>query len=158
MTDQGDIAVTESSATSVRRSITVDVDREHAFTVFTEGIGGWWNPDYHIGSAEFAEAVVEPKEGGRWFERGVDGSECDWGHVIAYEPPNRLVLAWQINENWQFDPELVTELEVVFVSEGPHRTRVELEHRNLDRLGSVAEAMRGGWPGLLERYVEATAR
>ena len=158
MSERRDTAVTESSATSVRHTITVDVDREHAFNVYTQGIDGWWNRDHTIGAVEMAEAVMEPREGGRWFERGVDGSECDWGHVIAFEPPSRLVLAWQINENWQFDPDLVTEVEINFIAEGPERTRVEVEHRNLDRLGAAAEQLRGGYPSLLERYAQAAAK
>jgi uncharacterized protein YndB with AHSA1/START domain len=156
--------VTQGTETSVRRSITVKVDRERAFAVFTDGFDGWWNRSHHIGAAELDAAIIEPREGGRWYERGVDGSECDWGHVIAWEPPQRLVLAWQISADWQYDPSLVTEVEVTFTQEGPSRTRVDLEHRNLDRFGAAAAQMKGvfeskgGWTGLLALYAgRATA-
>jgi uncharacterized protein YndB with AHSA1/START domain len=100
--------------------------------------------------------------GGRWFERGEDGSECDWGKVLAWEPPDRIVLAWQIDAQWRFDVNLVTEVEVRFIPEG-QTTRVELEHRNIERLGAQADEARaaldssGGWSGLLERYAASVA-
>ena len=153
MIDQADIA-------AVHKSITVDAPRERAFDVFTSGFDRWWFRQHHIGAAEMAEAVLECREGGRWFERGVDGSECEWGRVLAFEPPERLVLAWQINSEWQYDPALVTEVEVRFVAESPDRTRVELEHRHLDRMGDAAASVRaaldseGGWTGLLEVYAK----
>jgi uncharacterized protein YndB with AHSA1/START domain len=151
----------QASETTVRRTITVEATQERAFAVFTEGQGGWWPPQHKIGPSDFETAVVEPREGGRWFERDVDGSECDWGRVLAWEPPHRLVLAWQISAAWQFDPELVTEVEVRFVAEGPSRTRVELEHRGLERYGDAADAVRGafeapdGWDLSLGRFAEA---
>jgi uncharacterized protein YndB with AHSA1/START domain len=102
----------EGSERSVRRAVTVDVDRERAFSVFTEGLDTWWMRSHHIGAAEIEVAILEPRQGGRWYERGVDGTQCDWGHVIEWEPPGRIVLAWQINGRWQYDPSLVTEVEV----------------------------------------------
>jgi uncharacterized protein YndB with AHSA1/START domain len=102
-------------------------------------------------------AIIEPQVGGRWFERGEDGSECEWGHVLAWEPPARLVLAWQIDSQWRFDPTLLTEVEVRFIPDGDG-TRVELEHRNIEHFGNQAEAARValdspmGWSGLLESY------
>ena len=107
--------------------------------------------------------MIEGREGGRWYERDVDGSECDWGKVLVWEPPSRLVLAWQISGEWAYDAELLTEVEVTFVPDGPNRTRVELQHRGLDAYGDRAAEMRdqfdspGGWPGLLEAFAAATS-
>jgi uncharacterized protein YndB with AHSA1/START domain len=104
--------------------------------------------------------VVEPRAGGRWFERAADGTECDWGGVIAYEPPARLVLAWQLDADFRYDPELVTEVELRFTAEGDG-TRVDLEHRDLERYGERREAVRqaiggdGGWTALLAAYAAA---
>ncbi|HEX6310866.1 MAG TPA: SRPBCC family protein [Acidimicrobiia bacterium] len=151
----------DTSAT-IRKTITVDAPRERAFEVFTAGHGKWWPAQYHIGTSEFETAVIEPGEGGRWYERGADGTECNWGRVLVWDPPDRLVLAWQISAAWQFDAELVTEVEVRFVAESPQRTRVELEHRHLDRYREQADAMRStfdapqGWSGILEQYAAAT--
>ncbi|MFF4958808.1 SRPBCC family protein [Streptomyces sp. NPDC001222] len=148
---------------SVRRSVTVQAPIEKAFAVFTQGFDGWWPRNHKIGENDLKQAVLEGKEGGRWYEIDADGSECDWGRVLAWEPPTRLVLAWQIDATWKFDPELVTEVEIRFVSEGPGRTRVELEHRDLDRFGEAQEQARaafdspGGWAGLLEAFAEAAA-
>lgn len=146
--------------TAVRQAITVAVPQAKAFSVFTADINRWWPREHHIGHAELAEAVLEPREGGRWYERGVDGSECEWGKVIAWDPPSRVVLAWQISGEWAYDADLRTEVEVSFVSEGPDRTRVELEHRGLDAYGDQMEEMRrafdspGGWAGSLDRFAQ----
>ena len=143
----------------VRKSVLVEASPEHAFDVFTAGFSTWWPLDtHHIGEADCVEAVIEPRAGGRWYERGEDGSECDWGHVLAWEPPRRLVLAWQLDAQWDFNPALVTEVEVRFDAEPGGGTKVTLEHRCLERYGAGAEAARsglaseGGWSGLLERY------
>jgi uncharacterized protein YndB with AHSA1/START domain len=109
-------------------------------------------------------AVIEPHEGGRWFERGADGSECQWGRVLVWQPPTRLVLAWQIDAQWQFDPELVTELDIRFVPDGDGMTRVELEHRHIERFGDKAAALResldspDGWSGLLAAFADRVAK
>jgi uncharacterized protein YndB with AHSA1/START domain len=147
--------------TAVRKSVTVDVPVDKAFRVFTDGMDGWWNRDHHIGSADIDHVVLEPRAGGRWYEVGVDGSECSWGRVLEWDPPGRLVLAWQISSNWQFDPDLLTTVEVRFVAVSPERTRVDLEHRDLDRFGDAEKEMRaafdsgGGWKGLLDRFAAA---
>jgi uncharacterized protein YndB with AHSA1/START domain len=147
--------------TAVRKTVTVDVPVEKAFRVFTDRIGDWWIREHHIGSADLESVVMEPRAGGRWYEIGVDGSECDWGRVLDWDPPGRLVLAWQLSSEWAYDPELSTTVEVRFIAESPQRTRVELEHRDLDRYGEKAESMRvafdsdGGWQGLLSRYAES---
>jgi len=143
---------------------TVGVPIEKAFRVFTNSFNTWWPREFHIGQAEMAEAILEPREGGRWYERGVDGSECDWGRVVAWEPPHRLLITWQINGEWQYDPDPVhaSEIEVRFIAEGPEQTRVELEHRLLDRLVG-GQALRdgigegGGWSSNLERFAKAAS-
>ena len=153
---------TQAGTASVRTSIVVEAPIERAFSVFTEDIGSWWDPDHHILDAELAEMVFEPREGGHVYDRGVDGSECRWSRVLAYEPPNRVVISWDINTQWQLetDPERTSDVEVRFVAEGVDRTRVELEHRNLDRHGDGWEQMRDavgspeGWPDGLKAFAE----
>ncbi len=135
---------TETVRTSVSTSITVEAPIERAFSAFTEGIGTWWPEDHHILEGELAEMVFEPRVGGHVYDRAIDGSECRWARVLAYEPPTRVVFSWDINTSWQIeaDPEKTSEVEVRFASKGPNRTRVELEHRNLDRHGEGWERMR----------------
>jgi uncharacterized protein YndB with AHSA1/START domain len=143
---------------------TVALSVDQAFRVFTEDFTAWWPHQYHIGQAEVAEIVLEPREGGRWYERGVDGSECDWGRVLVWGPPHRVVFTWQITGAWRFDsdPAHASEIEVRFVEEGPEESRVEVEHRHFERLDggqAVHDAIRGGggWALLLEGYAKATA-
>jgi uncharacterized protein YndB with AHSA1/START domain len=146
---------------SVRKSVTVDVPIDKAFRAFTERFDSWWPRSHKIGAAEMKEAVLECRPGGRWYEIGEDGGECEWGRVLEWDPPHRLVLAWQIDGAFHFDPELLTEVEICFVAEGPSRTRVDLEHRNLDRFGDSEEQLRvvfnspNGWSGLLELFEKA---
>src|SRR2546428_2679686 len=148
--------------TSVRTSIVVEAPIERAFTVFTEDIGSWWPPDHHILEAKLAEMVFEPREGGHVYDRGVDGSECRWARVLAYERPNRVVISWDISAQWQIEMNLekTNEVELRFVSEAPDRTRVELEHRNLERHGEGWEKMRDavgspdGWAGGLRAFAK----
>ncbi|MFI6360703.1 SRPBCC family protein [Streptomyces sp. NPDC050743] len=148
---------------SVRKSVTVHAPIEKAFTVFTQGLDSWWPRGHKIGQGQLKEAVLEGREGGRWYEIDADGSECEWGRVLTWKPPTLLVLAWQIDAAWRFDPQLITEVEIRFVPEGPHRTRVELEHRDLDRFGEAQGEVRaafdspGGWPGLLDAFAQAAA-
>jgi uncharacterized protein YndB with AHSA1/START domain len=134
----------QTADTAVRTSVTVQAPIERAFTVFTDGIGTWWNPDHHILEAKLAEMVFEPFVGGHIIDRGVDGSECRWSRVLAYEPPDRVVFSWDINLRWEIetDPEKTSEIEVRFTADGPDRTLVELEHRNLERHGDGWEKMR----------------
>lgn len=147
-------------ATSIRSEMVVEAPIERAFTVFTEGIGTWFPKEYNLLSVEIAERVFEPKVGGRIYDRGTDGSECQWGRVLAYEPPSRVVFSWDISSQWQIETDRAktSEVEVRFVSEDERRTRVELEHRNLDRHGEGWEGLResvgseGGWPGALQLF------
>src|SRR5215469_8239396 len=130
-------------ANSVRKVVSVQAPQPVAWRVFTEKMGiGWPLAVYKIGKANAVDALIEPRVGGRWYERGDDGSTCDWGSVLSWEPPSRLVLSWDINAGWQYDPELKTEIEVHFIADGKDATRVELEHRKLDRYGARRDEMR----------------
>ena len=152
---------------SVRKALRVHAPPAVAWRVFTEKIGTWWPLAlYKIGKVNAVDAVIEPRVGGRWYERGEDGSTCDWGSVLVWEPPSRLVLSWDITADWQYDPALKTEVEVRFVAEGKG-TRVELEHRRLDRFGARRDEMRrifeteGDWGRLLAlfaRVAEGSAK
>jgi uncharacterized protein YndB with AHSA1/START domain len=152
----------QEATTSVRESIVVQAPVEAAFSAFTEDIGSWWPPDHHVLQAPLAEMVFEPREGGHVYDRGTDGSECRWARVLAYEPPERVVISWDIALNWEIetDPDRTSEVEVRFTPEGPDRTRVELEHRKLERHGEGWEKMRdavgspGGWPKGLQAFAE----
>jgi uncharacterized protein YndB with AHSA1/START domain len=144
----------------VRKQIMVETSRERAFKVFTDGMDRWWPRSHHIGASPLKRLVLEPHAGGRWYSECEDGSECEVGKVLAWEPPGRVVLAWQITAAWKFDAELITEVEVTFTPEGPKKTRVDLEHRNLERLGTEGGHHReqldapGGWSGLLELFAK----
>ena len=146
---------------SVRSEIVVDAPAQRAFRVFTEKMETWWPASHHVGKTEFKSIVLDRRANGRWAEVGADGSQCDWGHVLVWDPPKRLVLAWQLTADWQFDPNFVTEVEINFVPAGDGRTRVALEHRNLERFGAKEEAVRnsvgsdGGWPFIMRRFAEA---
>jgi uncharacterized protein YndB with AHSA1/START domain len=147
----------------VQKTIVVATSAERAFQVFTEQMSKWWPlATHHIGKADAKTVVMEPFAGGRWFERGVDGSECDWGHVRTWDPPRRLVLTWEISSDWRNDPSIQTEVEVRFTPEGTS-TRVDLEHRLLHYYGEKAPQMRGifdsekGWKGLLEGFAHHAA-
>ena len=157
---------TQTTDTAVRASIVVDATAERAFAVFTDDIGSWWDPDHHLIEAPLAEMVFEPREGGHVYDRGVDGSECRWARVLAYDPPNRFVISWDINTQWKLETDLdrTSEVEVRFIPEASDRTRVELEHRHLDRHGEGWEGMRDavgapdGWGGGLQQFAERMAR
>ena len=147
-------------------SVMVEAPQEHAFTVFTDGIDSWWPREHTIGEAELKEMVLEPRVGGRAYGIGVDGSESDWGRVLAFDRPNRIVVSWDITLQWKHEPNIAktSEFEVRFIPDGPERTRVELEHRHLERHGEGWEAMRdavgspNGWQGGLALFAAAAAR
>jgi uncharacterized protein YndB with AHSA1/START domain len=153
---------TQVQETSVTTQTVVDAPIDHAFRVFTDGIGSWWDPGHHILEAELAEMVFEPRVGGHIIDRGTDGSECRWARVLAYDPPRRVCFSWDINLRWELetDPEKTSEIEVTFTEDGPDRTLVVLTHRHLDRHGDGWEAMRdavgSGWT--LDRFAEVAAQ
>ena len=152
--------MTETATAQVRKQIIVEAPVELAFTVFTERFGDFKPPEHNLLGVPIAETVFEPRVGGHIVDRGEDGSECRWARILAFEPPDRVVFSWDIGPTWQLesDPANASEVEVRFVAEGSDRTRVELEHRNIDRHGpgweSVASGVEadGGWPLYLERY------
>jgi uncharacterized protein YndB with AHSA1/START domain len=134
----------QGADTLVSTSTVVHAPIERAFSVFTEDIGSWWPSEHHILQSPLAEMVFEPRAGGHVYDRGTDGSECRWARVLAYEPPERVVISWDINLQWQIETDRTrtSEVEVRFLAETPQRTRVELEHRNLERHGEGWESMR----------------
>jgi uncharacterized protein YndB with AHSA1/START domain len=149
-----------ANTTAVRTSIVVDATPERAFMVFTAEMGTWWPPEHHLLDAELSETVFEPRAGGRIYDKGVDGSECTWARVLAYEPPDRVVFSWDIGLDWKVETDhaRTSEVELRFVPDGPERTRVELEHRHLERHGDGWEAMRDavgspdGWGVGMRRF------
>jgi uncharacterized protein YndB with AHSA1/START domain len=150
----------EATENAVRREVTVQAPPERAFAVFTEGFDSWWPRSHSLVAADQDEVIIEPRAGGRWYERGVDGTECVWGEVLAYEPPSRLVLSWRIGGDFKLEANAASEIEVTFTPAGEGATRVELTHRHLDRhaLGAdLAEsvAAEGGWGTLLDGYARA---
>jgi uncharacterized protein YndB with AHSA1/START domain len=154
---------TQARDTTVQTAIVVNAPAERAFKLFTEKFDRIKPREHNMLGVDIAESVFEPRAGGRVYDRGADGSECQWGRVVAYEPPARIVFSWDISPMWQVEPDLdrASEVEVRFVADGPDRTRVELEHRHLDRHGDGWEGMREGvrgdqgWPLYLERFAVA---
>ena len=144
----------------VRRQIVVEAPIDRAFAVFTGRFGDFKPPEHNLHKVEIADTVFEGRVGGHVYDRGVDGTECRWARILAYEPPNRLVISWDISPYWQIeaDPDKTSEVEVRFIAEAPGRTRVELEHRYLDRHGEGWEGVREGvdgdqgWPLYLTRF------
>ncbi|MBR0899437.1 SRPBCC family protein [Bradyrhizobium tropiciagri] len=154
------------SAAPIRQSIVVEAPIERAFKVFTEDFGSFKPREHNLLLVPIAETVFEPRVGGHVYDRGVDGSECRWARVLAFEPPNRVLLSWDISPRWQIetDPDKTSEWEVRFIAETPNRTRLELEHRHLERHGQGWEGVRDGvegdqgWPLYLKRFAERIAR
>lgn len=152
------------SVPPVTKQLVVNASQAHAFRVFTVGMDRWWPRQHHIGASPMKEIIVEPRPGGRWFTVCQDGSECDIGRVLAWEPPGRLLLAWQITSGWKYEPSFVTEVEVLFTPIGARRTRVDFEHRQLDRYGEAAAALRTqlddpkGWLITLEQFARSAAQ
>ena len=150
----------QTADASVRTSIVVEAPISRAFKVFTEDFGSFKPAEHNLLKVAIAETVFEPKVGGHIYDRGVDGSECRWARVLAYEPPHRVLFSWDISPQWQIetDPDNTSEVEVTFVAETPNRTKVELEHRHIDRHGpgwqavSDGVAHNQGWPLYLNRY------
>lgn len=163
MTHSGTAAT--PSVAPVVKTITVKATPARAFEVFTANMSSWWPPTHSIRTTEapLVEVVLEPRVGGRWYERSADDTTCNWGHVIAWEPPSRVVLAWQLDADWKFDPNLITEVEVLFQPQGADMTLVRLEHRKLEAFGAAAQKIReaisseGGWGVLLKAFADAVA-
>ena len=153
---------TQAQAATVRHEIVVDAPVDRAFRVFTEQMDKIKPREHNMLGVDIEATVFEPRAGGRIYDRGTDGSECEWASVIAYEPPDRVVFSWNVSPHWQVetDPARRSEVEVRFIAEGPDRTRVELEHRHLDRHGDGWEGLRDGvaapdgWPLYLGRYAD----
>ena len=158
--------MTDADAVTVRREIVVEAPIDRAFSVFTDRFGDFKPPEHNLLGVTIAETVFEQRVGGHIYDRGVDGSECRWARVLSYDPPNRVVFSWDIGPQWQVegDPTRTSEVEVRFVAETPRRTRVELEHRNLDRHGPGWQGIAGsvgdeaGWPLYLSRYAALLSR
>jgi uncharacterized protein YndB with AHSA1/START domain len=144
------------SIAPIIHEVVVKAPPARAFDLFVTQIENWWPKGRTIGKNPHVAIVTEPRPGGRWFERDAEGNETNWGKVLAWEPPSRLLLAWQINAQWSYDPKLLTELELTFVPAEGGGTRVRLEHRHLERFGadaaSHAEKLRGGWPSFVADF------
>ena len=158
--------MTETTIKAVLKTITVKTSVEHAFRVFTEGVDTWWPRSHHIGKAPMKKCIIEGRPGGRCYSEQTDGTECDWGRVLIWEPPLRLVMAWQITHEWGYEPDLAkaSEVEIRFTPESGGRTRVDLEHRHFERHGAGGAPMRtavdseGGWSTLLQMYAARVAQ
>jgi uncharacterized protein YndB with AHSA1/START domain len=152
----------QAADTDVRVEVTVEAPIERAFDVFTRRVDTWWPRMYHLGQAERVDLVIEPRAGGRWYERGADGKEAEWGKVLVWEPPHHLVLAWQISARYatEPDPERASRVDVQFAADSPARTTVTLVHSQLERHGEGWQSLRegvaneGGWPGILKAYTQ----
>jgi hypothetical protein len=154
-----------TTETSVRHQISVPIPVDRAFALFTEQFDKIKPRDHNLLSVPIVESVFEPRVGGAVYDRGEDGSTCRWARVLAFDPPNGFVISWDISPEWQIvdDPERTSEVELRFIAEGDERTRVELEHRHLDRHGDGWQrerdgvATEGGWPLYLQRFAELAA-
>jgi uncharacterized protein YndB with AHSA1/START domain len=152
--------MTQAATAAVRKQIVVPAPQQQAFEVFTAGFGDFKPREHNLMASPIAKTVFEPRAGGHIVDVAEDGSECHWARILAYEPHDRVVFSWDIGPDWQLvtDPDNASEVEVRFIAEAPDRTRVELEHRNLDRHGPGWEAVRdgiaddAGWPLYLDRY------
>ncbi len=153
-----------STITPVRHEVTVPADVARAFQVFTAHFDSWWPRGHHIGQADLYQAVIEPRKGGRWYEIDVDGTECDWGTVLVWEPPARVVMAWHLNGRWEYDPDpaRASEVEVIFRGVDDRSTVVTVEHRYLERMVDADDARKGvdsdgGWRGILAGFSAVVA-
>jgi uncharacterized protein YndB with AHSA1/START domain len=144
------------SIAPILHSVEVKAPPARAFELFTSHMGEWWPRGRTVGANPHADIVIEPREGGRWYERDAQGNETQWGRVLAWEPPGRVLLAWQLDSKWRHDANFMTEVELSFAALAGGGTRVTLEHRNLERFGADAQAhaakIRGGWPTLMGQF------
>jgi uncharacterized protein YndB with AHSA1/START domain len=154
----------DRGANAVRFSISVAVDVERAFRVFTEQMGSWWPPEHHINKAPMAAAILEPRVGGRWYELGIDSSQCEWGIVLAWDPPHHVAVSWHLDGDFRYDPrvERSSRVDVRFRAQDDGTTRVELEHSGLDHHGPTWRRLRDaisepdGWQLHMRRFALAT--
>ncbi len=141
----------------LRLAFDVQAPSDHAFEVWTTQIGRWWPADHTTTGEADLTVCLDPRPGGRIFERTSDGREFDWGEVLVWEPPARLVYSWHLRR----DRADATEVEIRFVATGPAATRVEIEHRGWERLGAEGQTWRdrnhGGWTTLLPHFIAAVA-
>lgn len=155
--------MTTIAVTPVVKTVRVRASPEKAFRFFTENLFSWWPSNFSIGNSPMRDATIEPEAGGRWFEIGEDGSTCQWGDVLAWNPPESVVLAWRIGPDWQYHAELLTEVAVSFRAAGEGETEVTLEHRKLENYAEASEQMMGifaspgGWTLALSRFTETIA-
>jgi uncharacterized protein YndB with AHSA1/START domain len=156
-----DVPMGAAAASVVKKSLLVACSQEHAFRIFTEHMGRWWPATHHVGDTPFRDVIVEPRTGGRWYEIDVKERQGAWGHVLAWEPPHRVVLSWHLNAKFAFDPELAraSEIHVQFVPAGTGQTRLEFEHRGIERHGEGYQALRdmldNGWVTVLAEFAKA---
>ena len=151
---------------TVRKSVRVPVPIERAFSVFVERMETWWPASHHIGAQPFQAIFVEPRVGGRWYERDLQGNECDWGTVLAWGPPRRVTFSWHLGLDWKFNPDVAkaSEVEIRFTSEGPSTTLVELEHSRLERHGEGYQQLRtaldgpNAWESILAEFAKVAGR
>lgn len=149
----------------IKRTIHVNVPIEKAFQVFTEKMGAWWPATHHIGGTPFKDILIDPRKGGRWYEINIEGAECIWGTVLEWEPPKKVVLSWHVQPDWTANADMgrASEVALEFIAEGPEITKVEFEHRHLEKHGEGWEKMReavdspGGWTSVLACF-EAAAK
>ncbi len=154
--------IDQMSDTPVRKSVTVKASVEHAFRVFTTGFDTWWPRSHHIGDKPMKKAVIEGFVGGRCYSEQIDGTDCPWGQILVWDPPQRFIMAWMITPQWKYQPDLsqCSEVEVRFTPEADGSTRVDLEHRNFQRMGASGAEMRrgvdspGGWSDLMRMFAE----
>jgi uncharacterized protein YndB with AHSA1/START domain len=152
--------MTSAADTSVKKSITVNAGVERAFEVFTAEFDTWWPRGHHIGKSPMKRAIIELRAGGRCYTSQEDGTDCDWGRILEWDPPHRFLLAWQITPEWGYEPDLSksSEVEVRFTPQAGGGTRVDLDHRHFERMGPGADTMRagvggeGGWSSLMELF------
>jgi hypothetical protein len=139
----------------IKKELLVKASQETAFRVFTERMGDWWPKSHHIGKTPPTDSILEQKVEGRWYSTHEDGTECNIGKVLIWDPFGRVVIAWQVNGNFQYDPDLISEVEVLFLAEEPGLTRVSMEHRDLEKLAGgakIIEDMDNGWGFILNLY------
>jgi uncharacterized protein YndB with AHSA1/START domain len=158
------MSISAATIPPVRKQVTVNAPKAHVFDVFVNGIDRWWPRQHHIGKTPATAFIIEPRIGGRWYATHEDGTETNTGRVLTWDPPNRVVLSWQLRIDWSYDPEFVTEVEVTFNEQTPGTTIVTLEHRNLDRYGVGADKLREGidspegWGMIMGRFAEEAAK